>query len=76
MRDGSRSVLALMAQVFRVKLEAAIDKHDATFLRRFKIVFTPKTSTYRRGMVFKLMVGSAQKYGSRLEDHHFQRRMK
>ncbi len=27
-----RGKLALMAQVFRVKLEAAIDKHDATFL--------------------------------------------
>lgn len=62
-------------QVFRVKLEAAIDKHDATFLRRFKIVFTPKSSTYRSGMVFKLMVGRRSSHGSGLEDvtRYFQR---
>lgn len=62
-------------QVFRVKLEAAIDKHDATFLRRFKIVFTPKASTYQSGMVFKLMVGRRSNHGSRLEDvtRYFQR---
>lgn len=62
-------------QVFRVKLEAAIDKHDATFLRRFKIVFTPKASTYQSGMVFKLMIGRRNSYGSGLEDvtHYFQR---
>lgn len=62
-------------QVFRVKLEAAIDKRDATFLRRFKIVFTPKSSTYRSGMVFKLMVGRRSNHGSRLEDvtRYFQR---
>ncbi len=40
-----------MAQVFRVKLEAAIDKHDATFLRRFKIVFTPEIQYVLSGMV-------------------------
>ncbi len=39
-------------QVFRVKLKAAIDKHDITFLRRLKIAFTPKSSTYQSGMVF------------------------
>lgn len=63
-------------QVFRVKLEAAIDKRDATFLRRFKIVFTPKASTYQSGMVFKLMVGRRSNHGSRLEDvtRYFQRR--
>lgn len=62
-------------QVFRVKLEAAIDKSDATFLRRFKIVFTPKFSTYQSGMVFKLMVGRRNSHGSGLEDvtHYFQR---
>lgn len=62
-------------QVFRVKLEAAIDKSDATFLRRFKIVFTPKSSTYQSGMVFKLMVGRRNSHGSGLEDvtHYFQR---
>lgn len=63
-------------QVFRIKLEAAIDKRDATFLRRFKIVFTPKASTYQSGMVFKLMVGRRSSHGSGLEDvtHYFQRR--
>jgi len=63
-------------QVFRVKLEAAIDKSDATFLRRFKIVFTPKSSTYQSGMVFKLMVGRRSSHGSGLEDvtRYFQRR--
>lgn len=55
-------------QVFRVKLEAAIDKRDATFLRRFKIVFTSKSSTYQSGMVFKLMVGRHSSHGSGLED--------
>lgn len=62
-------------QVFRVKLEAAIDKSDATFLRRFKIVFTPKSSTYQSGMVFKLMVGRRSSHGSGLEDvtRYFQR---
>ena len=55
-------------QVFRVKSEAAIDKRDATFLRRFKIVFTPKSSTYQSGMVFKLMVGRRSSHGSGLED--------
>lgn len=62
-------------QVFRVKLEAAIDKSDATFLRRFKIVFTPKSSTYQSGMVFKLMVGRRSSHGSELEDvtRYFQR---
>lgn len=62
-------------QIFRVKLETAIDKSDATFLRRFKIVFTPKSSTYQSGMVFKLMVGRRSSHGSRLEDvtYHFQR---
>ena len=55
-------------RVFRVKLEAAIDKRDATFLRRFKIVFTPKSSTYQSGVVFKLMVGRRSSHGSRLED--------
>ena len=62
-------------RVFRVKLEAAIDKRDATFLRRFKIVFTPKSSTYQSGMVFKLMVGRRSSHGSRLEDvtRYFQR---
>ena len=63
-------------QVFRVKSEAAIDKRDATFLRRFKIVFTPKASTYQSGMVFKLMVGRRSSHGSGLEDvtRYFQRR--
>ena len=63
-------------RVFRVRLEAAIDKRDATFLRRFKIVFTPKASTYQSGMVFKLMVGRRNSHGSRLEDvtRYFQRR--
>ena len=42
-------------QVFRVKLEAAI-------------VFTPKSSTYQSGMVFKLMVGRRSSHGSGLED--------
>ncbi len=37
-------------QVFRVKLEAVIDKHDATFLRRFKS-YLRRTSTYQSGMV-------------------------
>lgn len=62
-------------QVFRVKLETAIDKSDATFLRRFKIVFTPKASTYQSGMVFKLMVGRHSSHGSGLEDvtRYFQR---
>ena len=55
-------------QVFRIKLEAAIDKRDATFLRRFKIVFTPKASTYQSGMVFKLMIGRRNSHGSGLED--------
>lgn len=70
-RVGADSV-----QVFRVKLETAIDKSDATFLRRFKIVFTPKSSTYQSGMVFKLMVGRRSNHGSGLEDvtHYFQRR--
>ena len=62
-RVGADSV-----QVFRVKLETAIDKSDATFLRRFKIVFTPKASTYQSGMVFKLMVGRRSSHGSGLED--------
>ena len=63
-------------QVFRIKLEAAIDKRDATFLRRFKIVFTPKASTYQSGVVFKLMVGRRSNHGSGLEDvtRYFQRR--
>ena len=63
-------------QVFRIKLEAAIDKRDATFLRRFKIVFTPKNSTYQSGMVFKLMIGRHNSHGSGLEDvtRYFQRR--
>lgn len=63
-------------QVFRVKLEAAIDKRDATFLRRFKIVFTPKASMYQSGMVFKLMVGRRSSHGLGLEDvtRYFQRR--
>ena len=63
-------------RVFRVRLEAAIDKRDATFLRRFKIVFTPKASTYQSGMVFKLMVGRRNSHGSGLEDvtRYFQRR--
>lgn len=63
-------------QVFRIKLEAAIDKRDATFLRRFKIVFTPKANTYQSGMVFKLMVGRRSSHGSGLEDvtRYFQRR--
>ena len=63
-------------QVFRIKLEAAIDKRDATFLRRFKIVFTPKASTYQSGVVFKLMVGRRSSHGSGLEDvtRYFQRR--
>ncbi len=39
-----------------------------TFLRRFKIVFTPKSSTYQSGMVFKLMVSERSSHGSRLED--------
>ncbi len=62
-------------RVFRVRLEAAIDKRDATFLRRFKIVFTPKASTYQSGMVFKLMVGRRNSHGSGLEDvtRYFQR---
>lgn len=62
-------------QIFRVKSEATIDKRDATFLRRFRIVFTPKASTYRSGMVFKLMVGRRSNHGSRLEDvtRYFQR---
>lgn len=69
-RVGADSV-----QVFRVKLETAIDKRDATFLRRFKIVFTPKASTYQSGMVFKLMVGRRSNHGSGLEDvtRYFQR---
>lgn len=63
-------------RVFRVRLGAAIDKRDATFLRRFKIVFTPKTSTYQSGMVFKLMVGRRSNHGSGLKDvtRYFQRR--
>ena len=63
-------------QVFRVKLEAAIDKRDATFLRRFKIVFMPRASTYQSGMVFKLMIGRHNSHGSGLEDvtRYFQRR--
>lgn len=63
-------------QVFRIKLEAAIDRRDVTFLRRFKIVFTPKASTYQSGMVFKLMVGRRNSHGSGLEDvtRYFQRR--
>lgn len=62
-------------QVFRIKLEAAIDKRDVTFLRRFKIVFTPKASTYQSGMVFKLMIGRRNSHGSGLEDvtRYFQR---
>ncbi len=43
--DESR-VLALMGAVGAASwLEAAMS-YDATFLRRFKIVFTPKSSTY------------------------------
>lgn len=63
-------------QIFRVKSEATIDKRDATFLRRFRIVFTPKASIYQSGMVFKLMVGRRSNHGSGLEDvtHYFQRR--
>lgn len=63
-------------QVFRAKLEATIDKRDATFLRRFKIVFTPKSGIYQTGMVFKLMVGRRRNHGSELEDvtRFFQRR--
>ena len=63
-------------QVFRVKLEVTIDKRDATLLRRFRIVFTPKASTYQSGMVFKLMVGRRNSHGSGLEDvtRYFQRR--
>jgi hypothetical protein len=62
-------------QIFRVKLEATIDKRDATFLRRFRIVFTPKASTYQSGMVFKLMVGRRSNHGSGLESvtEYFQR---
>lgn len=62
-------------QVFRIKLEAAIDKRDATFLKQFKIVFTPKASTYQSGMVFKLMIGRRNSHGSGLEDvtRYFQR---
>lgn len=62
-------------QVFRVKLEATIDKRDATFLRRFRIIFMPKSSIYQTGMVFKLMVGRRSNHGSGLEDvtHYFQR---
>ena len=62
-------------RVFRIKLEVAIDKRDTTFLRRFRIVFTPKASTYQSGMVFKLMVGRRSSHGSRLEDvtRYFQR---
>lgn len=63
-------------QVFRVKLEVTIDKRDATLLRRFRIVFMPKASTYQSGMVFKLMVGRRSSHGSGLEDvtRYFQRR--
>jgi hypothetical protein len=63
-------------QIFRVKSEVAIDKRDAAFLRRFRIVFTPKASTYQSGMVFKLMVGRRSSHGSGLEDvtRYFQRR--
>ena len=63
-------------QVFRVKLEATIDKRNATLLRRFRIIFTPKSSIYQTGMVFKLMVGRRSNHGSGLEDvtHYFQRR--
>lgn len=63
-------------QIFRVKSEVTIDKRDATFLRRFRIVFTPKASTYQSGMVFKLMVGRRSNHGSGLKDvtHYFQRR--
>lgn len=63
-------------QVFRVKLEATIDKRDATLLRRFRIIFTPKSSIYQTGMVFKLMVGRRSNHGSGLEDvtRYFQRR--
>lgn len=62
-------------QIFRVKLEATIGKRDATFLRRFRIVFTPKASTYQSGMVFKLMVGRRSNHGSGLENvtEYFQR---
>ena len=62
-------------QIFRVKSEATIDKRDATFLRRFRIVFTPKASAYQSGMVFKLMVGRRSSHGSGLEDvtRYFQR---
>ncbi len=46
-----RSVGADGVQVFRVKLEAAIDKHDATFLvSRFKIIYA-ETSTYQSGIL-------------------------
>ena len=63
-------------QVFRVKLEVTIDKRDATLLRRFRIVFTPKANTYQSGMVFKLMIGRRNSHGSGLEDvtRYFQRR--
>ena len=63
-------------QVFRIKLEATIDKRDATFLRRFRIIFTPKSSIYQSGMIFKLMVGRRSNHGSGLEDvtRYFQRR--
>lgn len=62
-------------QIFRVKLETTIGKRDATFLRRFRIVFTPKASTYQSGMVFKLMVGRRSNHGSGLENvtEYFQR---
>lgn len=62
-------------QVFRVNLEATIDKRDALMLRRFRIVFTPTGKTYQTGMVFKLMVGRRSNHGLRLEDvtRYFQR---
>ena len=62
-------------RVFRIKLEVAIDKRDTTFLRQFRIVFTPKASTYQSGMVFKLMVGRRSNHGTGLENvtEYFQR---
>lgn len=62
-------------QIFRVRLEANIDKRDALMLRRFRIVFTPTGKTYQTGMVFKLMVGRRNSYGSGLTDAttYFQR---
>ena len=62
-------------QIFRVRLETNIDRRDALMLRRFRIVFTPTGKTYQTGMVFKLMVGRRNSYGSGLTDAttYFQR---